>query len=137
MLGAAEVLDDPRQQELIPAIEELLLEHGRNVRVDDPHDRTGGRPAKTHLETGVRHPRIEVLRAPRLRHDLRTLDEHEFTDHGTTKKRVVPARRPFDVRHTTGDQALGDCILGKIKRWRFPADLETDVSYPFIFRPNN
>lgn len=39
--------------------------------------------------------------------------------------------------NTTGDQALGDCILGKIKRWRFPAELETDVSYPFIFRPNN
>lgn len=36
--------------------------------------------------------------------------------------------------NSTGDQALADCIVGKIERWRFPAELETEVTYPFLFR---
>lgn len=37
--------------------------------------------------------------------------------------------------NTTGDSELGDCIVGKIKRWSFPGDVEGEILYPFIFKP--
>jgi len=36
--------------------------------------------------------------------------------------------------NTTGNQALGDCVVRRIKRWQFPeAEEEFEISYPFIF----
>lgn len=38
--------------------------------------------------------------------------------------------------NTTGDDALARCIVGKVRRWRFPSDLEPiDVVFPFILAP--
>ncbi len=39
--------------------------------------------------------------------------------------------------NTTGDSALADCILPRLKRWRFPIDLEPDLEVycPFILSP--
>ena len=33
-----------------------------------------------------------------------------------------------------GNAELGACIVGKIKRWRFPRSVEGEVIYPFIFK---
>lgn len=38
------------------------------------------------------------------------------------------------VLNTTRDDALGDCIKNKIRRWQFPEDVEGDVSWPFVFK---
>lgn len=35
----------------------------------------------------------------------------------------------------TGDSELAACIVRKVIRWKFPADLEGDVIWPFVFRP--
>ena len=35
--------------------------------------------------------------------------------------------------NTTGDAEFAACIDGKIKRWKFPAEVEGDFLYPFIF----
>jgi len=37
--------------------------------------------------------------------------------------------------NTTGDSAFAQCIMGKIKRWRFPSNIEGEINYPFLFRP--
>ena len=37
--------------------------------------------------------------------------------------------------NTTSNAALGDCIVGKIKRWRFGAGVEGEILYPFVFTP--
>lgn len=37
--------------------------------------------------------------------------------------------------NTTGDAELGTCIVGKVKRWSFPAEIEGEILYPFIFKP--
>jgi hypothetical protein len=42
---------------------------------------------------------------------------------------------PYVVVNTTGDGELADCVARKIRRWRFPADVEGDATYPFVFRP--
>lgn len=36
--------------------------------------------------------------------------------------------------NTTGDSALASCMEKKVKRWTFPADVEGDISWPFVFR---
>lgn len=36
--------------------------------------------------------------------------------------------------NTTGDQELGECIVNKIERWRFPNGVEGQILYPFIFK---
>jgi hypothetical protein len=36
--------------------------------------------------------------------------------------------------NTTGDSELADCIVGKIKRWTFPTEIEGEVLWPFIFK---
>ncbi|MFT7519831.1 MAG: outer membrane biosynthesis protein TonB, partial [Kiritimatiellia bacterium] len=38
------------------------------------------------------------------------------------------------VNNTTGNDALAQCILKKVKRWRFAADTAGAVSWPFVFR---
>ena len=35
--------------------------------------------------------------------------------------------------NTTGDDRLGKCIEGKIKRWRYPPDLTGEIEWPFYF----
>lgn len=37
--------------------------------------------------------------------------------------------------NTTGNAELGECIVGKIRRWRFDAGIEGEMLYPFIFKP--
>ena len=42
---------------------------------------------------------------------------------------------PHVVYNNTHDDALGKCIVDKVRRWRFPTDMEVDsmeVLYPFI-----
>lgn len=48
------------------------------------------------------------------------------------KGKVVDAQL---IGNSTGNDMLGSCIIGKVKRWRFPEDLEKlDIlSYPFVF----
>lgn len=41
---------------------------------------------------------------------------------------------PYIIANTTGDSALADCVTGKIRRWTFPADVEGDMSWPFLFQ---
>ncbi len=37
--------------------------------------------------------------------------------------------------NTTGDDALADCVLGKVRRWNgFPREAEGDVTWPFVFK---
>jgi hypothetical protein len=38
------------------------------------------------------------------------------------------------VSNTTGNQALADCIIKKIRRWRFSKEADGIVSWPFVFR---
>lgn len=38
------------------------------------------------------------------------------------------------VVNTTGNDALAGCIVRKIKRWRFPADVQGSTTWPFVFR---
>ncbi len=37
--------------------------------------------------------------------------------------------------NTTGDDALGQCIVRKVRSWKFPEELEMDVVFPFILAP--
>jgi outer membrane biosynthesis protein TonB len=39
--------------------------------------------------------------------------------------------------NTTGDSQLASCMEKKVKRWKFPADVEGDISWPFVFRAKN
>ncbi len=39
------------------------------------------------------------------------------------------------VSNGTGDDALSKCMQNKLKRWKFDADIEGDMSWPFVFRP--
>ena len=39
--------------------------------------------------------------------------------------------------NTTGSDALGKCIAGKVRTWRFPEEIAGDVIYPFILTPSN
>lgn len=49
------------------------------------------------------------------------------------KGRVVSASL---FGNTTGSDALGKCIVGKVRQWRFPAELQADVVYPFVLSPS-
>ncbi len=37
--------------------------------------------------------------------------------------------------NTTSNAALGECIVGKIRRWRFSTEVEGEILYPFVFSP--
>lgn len=37
--------------------------------------------------------------------------------------------------NTTGDDVFAQCIVNKIKRWKFPAEVEGEMLYPFLFTP--
>ncbi len=39
--------------------------------------------------------------------------------------------------NTTGNQALAQCIVSKINRWRFPPEIEGEISWPFVFKPSS
>ena len=41
---------------------------------------------------------------------------------------------PFVVVNNTGDAELADCIAKKIRRWEFPADVNGDLTWPFVFQ---
>ena len=43
----------------------------------------------------------------------------------------------YIVSNNTGDEELGKCMVNKLKRWKFDADIEGDVSWPFVFRPKS
>jgi hypothetical protein len=43
----------------------------------------------------------------------------------------------FVVSNGTGDDELAKCMVAKLKRWKFDAGIEGDVSWPFVFRPKN
>lgn len=42
--------------------------------------------------------------------------------------------KPTVLANSTGDAELADCVSQKIRRWTFPADVEGDMSYPFLFQ---
>lgn len=37
--------------------------------------------------------------------------------------------------NTTGNAALGECILSKVRRWRFDPSIEGEILFPFVFSP--
>lgn len=41
---------------------------------------------------------------------------------------------PYIIFNGTGDAELADCITKKIRRWRFPDDVEGELSWPFAFQ---
>jgi len=41
----------------------------------------------------------------------------------------------YIVSNSTGDDALGKCMVNKLKRWKFDSSIEGDVSWPFVFAP--
>ncbi|MCB9796392.1 MAG: von Willebrand factor type A domain-containing protein [Alphaproteobacteria bacterium] len=40
------------------------------------------------------------------------------------------------IYNSTGSEALAECVEAKIRRWRFPADVEGSVTAPFTFTPD-
>ena len=43
---------------------------------------------------------------------------------------------PTVFANSTGSDALGKCIVGKIRTWRFPAEVSGDVIFPFVLTPS-
>jgi outer membrane biosynthesis protein TonB len=39
--------------------------------------------------------------------------------------------------NTTGDSPFGECLRGKILRWKFPSTVSGNIRYPFIFTPSS
>lgn len=37
------------------------------------------------------------------------------------------------IDDTTGDPAMASCVARKVKYWRFPADMNAEISHPFVF----
>lgn len=37
------------------------------------------------------------------------------------------------IDDTTGDPAMASCVARKVKYWRFPASMNTEISHPFVF----
>lgn len=50
------------------------------------------------------------------------------------KGRVVSASL---FANTTGNEALGNCIVSKVRSWSFPPEIVGDVIYPFILTPSS
>ena len=46
------------------------------------------------------------------------------------------AMNPTVFANSTGSDALGKCIVGKIRTWRFPEDVTGDVIFPFVLTPS-
>jgi hypothetical protein len=46
------------------------------------------------------------------------------------------AMNPTVFANSTGSDALGKCIVGKIRTWRFPAEVSGDVIFPFVLTPS-
>lgn len=42
--------------------------------------------------------------------------------------------KPFVISNTSNDAELAECVIQKIRRWTFPADVEGEMSYPFLFQ---
>ena len=41
------------------------------------------------------------------------------------------------LANSTGDKEFTDCVVKKIRRWKFPTGVEGQVIYPFIFTSDN
>lgn len=41
---------------------------------------------------------------------------------------------PYIIANSTGDAELANCVIQKIRRWTFPADVEGEMSWPFVFQ---
>ena len=37
--------------------------------------------------------------------------------------------------NTTGDAPFADCAVRKVRMWRFPAGIEGEITWPFVFKP--
>jgi hypothetical protein len=46
----------------------------------------------------------------------------------------VVSGTPYIISNTTENAELADCVVKKIRRWTFPADIEGDMSWPFLFQ---
>ena len=46
----------------------------------------------------------------------------------------VVTGKPFVTENTTSDAELAECVTQKIRRWTFPADVDGDLSWPFLFQ---
>ena len=44
------------------------------------------------------------------------------------------AREVWVVSNDTGDAELAECMISKVRRWRFEVEGPLDVSWPFAFR---
>lgn len=39
--------------------------------------------------------------------------------------------------NSTGSDPLGKCIVGKVRKWKFPEEIQGDIVYPFVLTPSN
>ena len=39
--------------------------------------------------------------------------------------------------NSTGSDPLGKCIVGKVRKWKFPEEIQGDIVYPFVLSPSN
>lgn len=46
----------------------------------------------------------------------------------------VVVDKPTVTANSTNDAELADCVVKRIGRWTFPADVEGEMSYPFLFQ---
>jgi hypothetical protein len=46
----------------------------------------------------------------------------------------VVTATPYIIANTTENAELADCVVKKIRRWEFPADVQGDMSWPFLFQ---
>lgn len=77
--------------------------------------------------------------------DLRACYERELKADPSVAGRVeaewtIARGRAVGVRvveNTTGNEPLAACVTEAISRWSFPAALEGEVAWPFLFRPRS
>ncbi len=39
--------------------------------------------------------------------------------------------------NSTGSDPLAKCIVGKVRKWKFPEEIQGDIVYPFVLSPSN
>lgn len=39
--------------------------------------------------------------------------------------------------NSTGSDPLGKCIVGKVRKWKFPEEIQGDIVYPFVLSPSS
>lgn len=70
--------------------------------------------------------------------------ERELKDHPDLAGRVEVSMNVFAgevvgataLSNTTGSRTLQDCVIGKVRRWRFPDELTGEIVWPFVFQPS-